>query len=121
MTHALMKSQLTDAEGAALGTALDRIESIERIAGQYAGRGGDQQFRLYVKLKPGTREVLEKSQRVLPRSREHGLPRRVSALVTARPARSRTSSSRCPRTDYAPTSTSTTDRARRRRRCSMAT
>jgi hypothetical protein len=62
ITHALMNSKLTDAQGASLGTALDRVESIERIAGQYAGRGGDEQFRLYVHLKPDTRDVLEKSQ-----------------------------------------------------------
>ena len=62
VTHALMNSQLTDAQGASLGTALDRVESIERIAGQYAGRGGDEQFRLYVDMKPDTRDVLEKSQ-----------------------------------------------------------
>jgi len=62
ITHALAHTTMTDAGGAALGSALDRIESIERIAGQYAGRGGDQQFRLYVNLKPETRNILEKSQ-----------------------------------------------------------
>ncbi|HVQ16032.1 MAG TPA: hypothetical protein VMS40_20670, partial [Vicinamibacterales bacterium] len=62
ITHALMHSTLTDAQGAPLGTALDRIEGIERIAGQYAGRGGDEQFRLYVNLKPDTRDVLERSK-----------------------------------------------------------
>jgi hypothetical protein len=62
ITHALMHSTLTDAQGAPLGTALDRVESIERIAGQYAGRSGDEQFRLYVKLKPDARAVLEKSK-----------------------------------------------------------
>ena len=62
VTHALMNSRLTDAQGASLGTALDRVASIERIAGQYAGRGGDEQFRLYVDMKPDTRDVLEKSQ-----------------------------------------------------------
>ncbi len=51
-----MNSHLTDAQGASLGTALDRVESIERIAGQYAGRGGDEQFRLYVNLKADTRD-----------------------------------------------------------------
>jgi hypothetical protein len=60
ITHALMNSTLTDAQGTPLGTGLDRVESIERIAGQYAGRGGDEQFRLYVKLKPDTRDVLAK-------------------------------------------------------------
>ena len=62
VTHAMMNSRLTDAQGASLGTALDRVASIERIAGQYAGRGGDEQFRLYVDMKPDTRDVLEKSQ-----------------------------------------------------------
>jgi hypothetical protein len=62
VTHALSRTTLTDKGGASLGTALDRIASIERIAGQYAGRSGDQQFRLFVNLKPDTREVLETSR-----------------------------------------------------------
>jgi hypothetical protein len=62
ITHALSRSNLTDAQGASLGTGLDRIDSIDRIAGQYGGRSGDEQFRLYVNLKPDTREVLEKSK-----------------------------------------------------------
>jgi hypothetical protein len=62
VTHALSRSSLTDAQGTSLGTALDRVDSIDRIAGQYAGRSGDEQFRLYVNLKPDTREVLEKSK-----------------------------------------------------------
>jgi hypothetical protein len=62
ITHALMNTQVTDMQGAPLGTALDRIASIDRIAGQYAGRSGDEQFRLYVHLKPDTRDVLGKSR-----------------------------------------------------------
>jgi hypothetical protein len=62
VTDALRKSKLTDASGAPLGTAIELVEGIDRIAGQYAGRGGDQQFRLYVRLKPDARETLEKSQ-----------------------------------------------------------
>jgi hypothetical protein len=62
ITHALMHSTLTDMQGAAMGTALDRVESIDRIAGQYAGRSGDEQFRLYVRLKPDTRAMLENSK-----------------------------------------------------------
>ena len=38
ITHALANTSMTDASGTSLGSALDRIESIERIAGQYAGR-----------------------------------------------------------------------------------
>ena len=46
ITHALTNTRLTDASGASLGVALDRVESVERIAGQCAGRSGDDQFRL---------------------------------------------------------------------------
>jgi hypothetical protein len=62
VTHALMNSKLTDEQGNTLGVALDLVERLERVAGQYYGRGGDQQFRLYVNLNPGARETLEKSQ-----------------------------------------------------------
>ena len=41
-----------------------------RIAGQQAGRGGDQQFRLYVTLRPDARDVLDQS-REFERSREN--------------------------------------------------
>jgi len=62
VTHALLHTSLTDSNGADLGLAIDRIESVNRIAGQYEGLGGDQQFRVYVALKPGSRELLEKSR-----------------------------------------------------------
>ena len=62
VTHALMNTRLTDMQGTSLGLAIDRIESIERVAGQYSGRSGDEQFRLFVILKPDTREVLGKSK-----------------------------------------------------------
>ena len=62
VTHALINSTLTDQEGNSLGRAIDLVKGLERIAGQYYGRGGDQQFRLYVFLEPNTRETLEKSK-----------------------------------------------------------
>jgi hypothetical protein len=62
VTHALIRSELTDQSGASLGRAFDLVDGIERVAGQYYGRSGDQQFRLYVNLKPGAKETLEKSQ-----------------------------------------------------------
>ena len=62
VTHALMRSELTDEAGSPLGSPIDLLAGIDRIAGQYAGRGGDQQFRLYVRLKPDARDVLEKSR-----------------------------------------------------------
>src|SRR4029077_7909717 len=62
ITHALMHTTLTDSTGAPLGLAIDRVAGVERIAGQYAGHGGDEQFRVYVNLKPDTRDVLGKSR-----------------------------------------------------------
>jgi hypothetical protein len=62
VTHALSKSQLTDASGKSLGTSLDLVVGIERIAGQYYGRQGDEQFRVFSQLKPGSREILEQSK-----------------------------------------------------------
>ena len=62
VTHALSKSTLTEKNGNSLGTALDLLQGIERIAGQYYGRQGDEQFRLYCNLRPNAKEILEKSQ-----------------------------------------------------------
>ena len=61
VTHALLSSELTDAEGRSLGRAFDIIADVERVAGQYYGRGGDQQFRLYVDLKPDAVDTLQRS------------------------------------------------------------
>lgn len=60
VTHALIHSPLTDASGQSLGVAIDLVQGIERIAGQYYGRSGDQQFRLYCFMKPAAQETLVK-------------------------------------------------------------
>ena len=62
VTHALMSSALTDEGGNALGSALDLVTGIERIAGQYYGRSGDEQFRLYAFLSSKAVATLEASQ-----------------------------------------------------------
>ena len=62
VTHALMNSELTDEAGNAIGRAIDLVSGVERIAGQYYGRAGDQQFRLYVDLHEGAREKLERAR-----------------------------------------------------------
>lgn len=62
ITHALSQSELTGSDGKSLGRAVDLVESIERIAGQYYGRQGDEQFRLYVRLRPDAKETLEKAK-----------------------------------------------------------
>jgi len=61
VTNALVSTRLTDENGESLGDALDLIGSVERIAGQYSGRGGDQQFRIYVNLVPNAEDVLQRS------------------------------------------------------------
>jgi hypothetical protein len=62
VTHALMMTQLTDEAGASLGSALDLVTGIERISGHQYGRQGDEQFRVYVRLREGARQTLEKSR-----------------------------------------------------------
>ncbi len=61
VSHALKNTPLTDENGESLGRALDIVAGLERIAGQYSGRGGDQQFRLYVELKPDGEDILKRS------------------------------------------------------------
>jgi hypothetical protein len=62
VTHATAKSSLTDTSGASLGAAIDLIEYVEAIHGKIRGARGDHQFRMYVRLKPGALETLEKSR-----------------------------------------------------------
>jgi len=62
VTHALSTSELTDSDGKSLGTALGLIANLDSVHGKIRGAGGDQQFRLYVRLVPGAVEILEKSQ-----------------------------------------------------------
>jgi hypothetical protein len=62
VTHALLNSKLTDASGKDLGTSFALVTSLERVAGQYSGRMGDEQFRLFVELRPDTIDVLKQSQ-----------------------------------------------------------
>jgi hypothetical protein len=62
VTHAMQQTTLTDAGGASIGSLIDRVESVERIAGASQGAAGDQQFRIYVTLKMGTRDLLDRSR-----------------------------------------------------------
>jgi|694.fasta_scaffold54209_6 hypothetical protein len=62
VTHSLLRTTLTDAEGRDLGTALQLVQRIDRVAGQETGVRGDQQFRLYVDLRPGAAEVVRTSR-----------------------------------------------------------
>ena len=62
ISHALLQSTLSDEARRPLGRALDLVTGLERIAGEQSGRGSDQQFRIYVTLRPDARDVLERSR-----------------------------------------------------------
>jgi len=62
VTHALSETQLTNEAGEYLGTALDVVDYVESVRGRVQGAGGDQQFRMYVTLKPDALETLEASR-----------------------------------------------------------
>ena len=53
VTHALIHTTLTDKDGGALGpSAIVLIDRVDTVAGKIEGAGSDQQFRLYVVLRP---------------------------------------------------------------------
>jgi hypothetical protein len=63
VTHALLASTLTDREsGQSLGRTIDLIDYVEGVRGQVKGASGDQQFRMYVALKPGAQETVNKAR-----------------------------------------------------------
>lgn len=62
VTNALSESQLSSESGEYLGTALDLVDYVETVHGRIQGAGGDEQFRMYVTLKPDALETLEASQ-----------------------------------------------------------
>ena len=70
VTHALLSSPLTDAAGQPLGKAFDLVQGLDRISGEQVGRAGDQQFRIYVTLRPNARDVLTRSREFV-RSQEN--------------------------------------------------
>lgn len=62
VTDALMTTELTDKDGASLGTALELVRMVETVHGQIRGTSGDHQFRIYADLTSDAMERLEKSQ-----------------------------------------------------------
>lgn len=60
ITHALTHTQLTGSDGKKYGTALDLVDIVEEVAGERKGARGDQQYRMYVLLKPNAYNVLSK-------------------------------------------------------------
>ena len=61
VTDAMEKTALSDRANKSLGDALSLCVRVDRIAGQYGGQGGDQQYRIYCDLRPDARDVVEKS------------------------------------------------------------
>jgi hypothetical protein len=62
VTNALMTTALTDASGQRLGDALALIERIDTVKGEVPGASGDRQFRIYARLTPDARRLLERSR-----------------------------------------------------------
>jgi hypothetical protein len=62
VTHALMTTPLTDASGQKFSDGLALIERVDNVKGEVSGSSGDRQFRMYVRLMPNAREMLERSQ-----------------------------------------------------------
>ncbi len=62
VTHALLNAKMTDSHGKSLGRAIDLVDAVDQVMGEESGASGDQQFRLYVYLKPDAVDVLSRSQ-----------------------------------------------------------
>ncbi len=58
VTHALMTTKLTDESGQPAGTALNLVAKLDAVAGKAEGTGSDEQFRIYVQLKPEAYKTL---------------------------------------------------------------
>jgi hypothetical protein len=63
VTHALLRTTLTDQAGTPLGTsAMALVDKLETVAGKIEGGSGDTQFRIYILLKPNALDILAKSR-----------------------------------------------------------
>lgn len=62
ITNALLFTNLTDAYGNKLGSAIDLIDSVDIIAGDEEGKGSDEKFRLFVDLKKDAIDKLDISR-----------------------------------------------------------
>lgn len=62
VTHALLTTKLTSKSGKSLGNALDLVDVVEEVSGEFPGKRGDQQFRIYAVMKPDAVAKLEDSK-----------------------------------------------------------
>ncbi|MEJ2007639.1 MAG: hypothetical protein P8Z30_05675 [Acidobacteriota bacterium] len=62
VTHALLRTPLTDASGKPLEkSSLGIVSKVDNVAGRKSGEGGDKQFRIYVQLVPDAMSLLARS------------------------------------------------------------
>lgn len=62
ITHALMRTALTDASGNPLGDALALVERVDTVRGKVLDAASDRQFRMYVRLREDALDILARSQ-----------------------------------------------------------
>lgn len=62
VTQALMTTPLTDASGETFSDGLALIERVDTVKGEVLGTSSDRQFRMYVRLTPDARQMLERSR-----------------------------------------------------------
>ena len=62
VTNALLTTSLTTKSGEKLGNALDLVQQVDSVRGMVQDASGDQQFRMYVLLKEGAVNTLERSK-----------------------------------------------------------
>jgi hypothetical protein len=61
VTQALATTKLTSKSGRSSGNALELVDVVEDVAGEFPGKRGDQQFRIYAVMKPDTIQRLQDS------------------------------------------------------------
>ena len=71
MARALLSTKLTDESGGKLGSAIQIIDRLDTKHGEVPGAKDDQQFRIYVQLKPAAVDVLDKSRESASNSTTH--------------------------------------------------
>jgi hypothetical protein len=62
ISNALYSIRLTDSKGKALGRSIELIDVVDTIAGQDSNKRSDEQYRLYVTLRPDAYELLQQSR-----------------------------------------------------------
>jgi hypothetical protein len=62
ISHALSRTLLTHDSGTPMGSLMDLVERVDRVAGERKGAGRDEQFRIYCRMKPEARQVLSQSR-----------------------------------------------------------